>query len=124
MNTEEFTDVFINDEDTEDINVETTENNNEEINIFNKPNEIDFKEAKNRITRPKLTKYEKVRILGERTKQLTLSAKPMVNLEDTTLTAQEIANIEYEKNMIPFKIKRYLPNNTYEIWKFSELENY
>jgi len=37
-------------------------------------------------------------------------------------TPTEIAELELKHNMIPFKIKRPLPNNTYEIWKLSELE--
>ena len=127
MNTDDFTDVFLNNEtetENENINEINTEIEHYKNNIFNTETNNTYTESTNKITKPKLTKYEKVRIIGERTKLLTLGAKPMVIINDSNLTSYEIALIEYEKNMIPFKIKRYLPNNTYEIWKFSELENY
>lgn len=73
-----------------------------------------------RLTNPRMTKYEMVRIIGERTKQLIMGAKPLIkNIED--LTYEEIAVLELRKNMTPFKIKRPLPNNTIEVWEMSEL---
>jgi len=78
-------------------------------------------EDNKRITFPKLTKYERVRILAARTKQLALGAPPLVK-NTSNKSPIEIAEIELEYNMIPFKIKRPMPNNTYEIWKLSELE--
>ena len=47
----------------------------------------------------------------------------MVKVDDTSLTSYDIALLEYNNNIIPFKIKRPLPNGTYEIWKFNELQN-
>lgn len=78
-------------------------------------------EPNRRISRRKLTKYERVRLLAARTKQLALGAPPKVKNVDGK-SPIEIAEIELAFNMIPFKIKRPLPNNTYEIWKLSELE--
>ena len=73
-----------------------------------------------RLTNPRMTKYEMVRLIGERTKQLTMLAKPLVkNIDD--LTYEEIAILELRKNVIPFKIKRPLPNNTLEVWDIEEL---
>lgn len=77
-------------------------------------------ENNNRISINRLTKYEMVRILGERTKQLTLGAKPLIK-NYQSLTYEKIAEEELKLNMIPFKIKRYLPNNKYEIWSLNEL---
>lgn len=74
-----------------------------------------------RITKNILTKYEKVRILGTRAKQIALGAKVLVKTNDTK-SPYELAILELENNILPFKIKRPLPNNTYEIWKLSELE--
>ena len=62
-----------------------------------------------------------VRILGERTKQLTLGAKPLVK-NYKTLSYEKIAEEELKLNMIPFKIKRPLPNGSVEIWTLDELE--
>lgn len=78
-------------------------------------------EPEKRMSRAKLTKYERVRILAARTKQLALGAPPLVkNIKGKS--PMEIAVIELSFNMIPFKIRRPMPNNTYEIWKLSELE--
>ena len=74
-----------------------------------------------RISPNRLTKYEMVRILGERTKQLTMGAKPMVKNYET-LTYDKIAEEELKLNMIPFKIKRPLPNGKFEIWTLDELK--
>lgn len=75
-----------------------------------------------RITRPFLTKYELVRIIGTRRKQLSLGAKPMIKIEGN-LSINEIVEEEIKNNMIPFKIKRPLPDsNKIEIWDFSELK--
>jgi DNA-directed RNA polymerase subunit K/omega len=74
-----------------------------------------------RITRNKLTKYEMVRILGERTKQLTMGAKPLIKNIDN-LPYDIIAEEELKLNMIPFKIKRPLPNGKVEIWTLDELD--
>ena len=74
----------------------------------------------NRITKNRLFKYEMVRILGERTLQLTMGAKPMVkNYEN--LDYYQIAEEELKLNMTPYKIKRNLPNKKYEIWSIDEL---
>ena len=142
MNDEdEFTDNFINSSDNKTTNLNNSVDNsniNSELesddtkedslnnNIFleNNNNLVNLEKISNeRITKPKLTKYEKVRIIGERTKQLIKGAKPLVKINDSSLTSHDIALLEYDNNMIPFKIKRPLPNGTYEIWKFSELQN-
>jgi DNA-directed RNA polymerase subunit K/omega len=75
---------------------------------------------KDRISANRLTKYEMVRILGERTKQLTMGAKPLIkNYEG--LNYDKISEEELKLNMIPYKIKRTLPNGKYEIWTLDEL---
>jgi DNA-directed RNA polymerase subunit K/omega len=61
-----------------------------------------------------------VRILGERTKQLNMGAKPMIK-NHQGLSYETIAEEEFKKNMIPFKIKRPLPNSKFEIWTLDEL---
>ena len=68
----------------------------------------------------KLTKYEMVRILGERTKQLTMGAKPLIK-NYKGLNYDKIAEEELKLNMIPFKIRRPLPNGKYELWNLEEL---
>jgi len=74
----------------------------------------------NRISINRLTKYEMVRILGERTKQLTMGAKPLVK-NYGSLSYDKIAEAEFKLNMIPYKIVRPLPNGNFELWDFDEL---
>lgn len=102
--------------DNGDFNLECLLADAEEEDVY-----IDPVEATIKISLPKLTKYERVRILGTRAKQLALGAPPLVK-NVSNKSPIEIAEIELMMNMIPFKIKRPLPNNTYEIWKLSELE--
>jgi DNA-directed RNA polymerases I, II, and III subunit RPABC2 len=75
-----------------------------------------------RYSNPKMTKYEMVRILGERTKQLILGAKPLIKNYSSIDGYESIAEQELLNNMIPFKIKRPMPNGNYEIWLVSELK--
>jgi DNA-directed RNA polymerase subunit K/omega len=74
----------------------------------------------NKVTNSRLTKYELVRILGERTNQLTMGAKPLVK-NINGLSYEKIAESELLLNMLPFKIKRPLPNGMFEIWSLDEL---
>ena len=74
-----------------------------------------------RSTRPILTKYEKVRLLGTRTKQISDGSKIFIKSKDVR-SAIDIANLELKHKIIPLKIKRYLPNGKYEIWSVKELE--
>ena len=75
----------------------------------------------NRTTKPRLTKYEYVRLLTDRTKQLSLGAKPMIKNTEN-LSDLQIARLEIKHNIIPLIIERPLPNGQYEVWKISELE--
>ena len=79
-------------------------------------------EPEKRISKNKMTRYEFVRIIGERVIQLTKGAKPLIkqNKQSTELTYKEIAIEELKANMTPFKIKRFVKDH-YEIWKIDEL---
>jgi DNA-directed RNA polymerase subunit K/omega len=86
-------------------------------------NKYEIVDKKNRITKNKLTMYEFVRIIGERTKQLTMGAKPLVkiNKESDAFEYKEIAIEELRYDMVPFKVKRFI-NDKYELWDLSELK--
>lgn len=73
-----------------------------------------------RITRPILTKFEYVRILTDRIKQLALGAKPLLS-NINGLNDKEIAILEIKNKKCPFKIERPLPNGQKEIFKLEEL---
>ena len=98
-------------EEIEDTEIQVTESTHMKDKIV-KPED--------RITRPFLTKYERVRLIGDRTKQLASGAKSMLkNIEN--YTSQEVATMELEHNVIPLIIERPLPNNKKERWHIREL---
>ena len=74
-----------------------------------------------RITKPILNKYERVRVMGDRTQQLSAGAKPMIK-DVEHLSPQEIAQLELDNNVLPFIIYRPLANGKIERWKLSELK--
>ncbi|KAI9297733.1 RNA polymerase Rpb6 [Neoconidiobolus thromboides FSU 785] len=78
------------------------------------------KEQKERLTTPYMTKYEKARIIGTRALQLSLNAPVLVELHGET-DAYEIACKELEQRTIPFVVRRYLPDGSYEDWAAHEL---
>lgn len=82
-----------------------------------------------RITTRYMTKYERARLLGTRALQLrcdpisfipSMNAPPMVELEGETDPLQ-IAMKELRERKIPFLIRRYLPDRSYEDWAVDEL---
>lgn len=76
--------------------------------------------AKDRKTTHFLTKYEKARILGTRALQISMNAPVMVELEGES-DPLRIAMKELKERKIPFIIRRYLPNKSYEDWHVNEL---
>ena len=118
------------DELIDEIELKNENDNEDEIDCFydiveqNEVNNIQNNDVpkEDRITMPFLTKYERVRVLGTRAKQISLGAKILVkNVDLTTKTPIEIAKIELNYGIIPFKIRRALPNGKIEEWKLSEL---
>lgn len=114
-------DVVMTEEDTvtneESCIIDIVVNSNNENTVYT----IASKEE--RKSRNKLTVNEFVRIIGERTKQLTMGAKPLIkiNKDSEDFNYSEIAIEELKYDMLPFKIKRFI-NNKYEIWELSELK--
>jgi len=93
--------------------------NDEEVEV-QPDTTVEYVKKEERISAKKLTKYEMVRILGERQKQLTMGAKPLIkNFQG--LPYDKIAEEELKLNMIPYKIRRPLPNGKYELWTLDEL---
>ena len=67
-----------------------------------------------------LTKYEKARVLGTRALQISMNAPVLVQLDGET-DPLEIAGKELREKRIPFTIRRYLPDGSYEDWGVDEL---
>jgi DNA-directed RNA polymerase I, II, and III subunit RPABC2 len=73
-------------------------------------------------TLPFLSKFEKARILGVRSKQINSGASVMIDVPENVIDGYTIAIMEYEEKKIPFIIKRPLPDGTVEYWKFADFE--
>lgn len=80
----------------------------------------DAKDKTTRKTSKYMTKYERARILGTRALQISMNAPVMVELEGET-DPLEIAMKELRERKIPFTIRRYLPDGSYEDWGVDEL---
>ena len=72
-----------------------------------------------RVTRPRLTKYERTRIIGTRATQIAMGAAAMVEALDET-DPLRIAEKELNEYRVPLIIRRYLPDGNFEEWKVSE----
>jgi len=97
------------------------EDDDQDIVFDDDINIVEKKPSGRRITKPFMTKYERVRLLGVRTQQLISGAKPMIK-NTQNLTPKQIAELEIENNVLPLIIKRPLPNGQVEYWKTSELK--
>lgn len=73
-------------------------------------------------TLPFLTKYEKTRILGQRTKQIECGASPFIKVPEGIIDAHIIAELELQQKRIPFIIRRPLPGGGSEYWNLKDLE--
>jgi len=99
--------------------------NDDDIEIFDDDNkEVKtelISKPEDRVTKPVLTKYERVRIIGDRAKQLSLGAKPMIlNVEN--MQPKQIAKLELENRSLPFIIEKRLPDGRCDRWHISELK--
>ena len=74
-----------------------------------------------RTTTPFLTKYEKARIIGARALQISKNAPILVNPDKETDPIL-IAEKELREHKIPFIIRRFLPDGSYEDWAVKELK--
>ena len=72
--------------------------------------------------KPYLTKYEKARVLGIRTKQIQRGSQIFIETKGNIIDGYIIACKELEEKKIPFIIQRPLPNGICEYWKLSDLE--
>ena len=73
-----------------------------------------------RITSKFMTKYERARILGSRALQISKNAPLMVDPCEES-DPYKLAELELSEKKIPFVVRRYLPDGSYEDWKVSEL---
>jgi DNA-directed RNA polymerase I, II, and III subunit RPABC2 len=77
-------------------------------------------DAKHRSV-PFLTQFEKTKILGFRTNQLSQGARPYISVPEHVTDIREIARMELEVRRLPILLKRPMPDGTFEIWRLSDL---
>lgn len=76
--------------------------------------------TKPRRSRPVLTKYERTRVLATRAEQIGRGTPPLVDRLDGD-DPMQIAEREFAAGLIPFIVRRYLPDGTAEDWRLEEL---
>jgi DNA-directed RNA polymerase I, II, and III subunit RPABC2 len=117
-------DDFIVGEDVEDVEEELEDEQNDDyLNLedSSEPYILPTSSNKIKITSKFLSKYEKCRILGTRSLQISLGSPPTVDIGDIT-DSYEISLMELQQKKIPIIVRRYLPNGTFEDWNITELE--
>jgi DNA-directed RNA polymerase subunit K/omega len=72
------------------------------------------------ISKPVLSKYERTKIIAERTQQLSNGSISFIKNPESYNTIYEIAIEELKQKKIPFIIKRPV-SNKFEYWKLSDL---
>ena len=63
---------------------------------------------------PKLTRFEKARIVGARALQISMGAPTLVEISEGFLSPIDIALKELEAGILPMTIRRTLPDGTYQ----------
>lgn len=63
---------------------------------------------------PRLTRFERARIIGARALQLSLGAPPLVAVAEGVTDAIMMATNELEQKALPISLRRVLPNGQYQ----------
>jgi len=74
-----------------------------------------------RIGPPKLTRFERARIIGARALQISLGAPILVELPPSVTDPIDIALRELREDVLPMTLRRVLPDNTYQDIALSDL---
>ncbi|MEM2881728.1 MAG: DNA-directed RNA polymerase subunit K [Candidatus Bathyarchaeia archaeon] len=61
---------------------------------------------------PRLTRFEKARIVGARALQLSMGARPLIDVPSESMSPRDIALLELEEGVLPISIRRMLPDGT------------
>ncbi len=61
---------------------------------------------------PKLTRFEKARVVGARALQVSMGAPVLLDATDATMSPIDIALLELEEGVLPISIRRSLPDGT------------
>ena len=73
-------------------------------------------------SQPFLSVYERTKILGFRANQLAQGARSYLKpVPDYITSTLEIAKLELNQRLLPFIVKRPIPDGTFEYWRLSDL---
>ncbi len=61
---------------------------------------------------PKLTRFEKARVVGARALQVSMGAPILLDSTDASMSPIDIALLELEEGVLPISIRRSLPDGT------------
>ncbi|MDE1858745.1 MAG: DNA-directed RNA polymerase subunit K [Thaumarchaeota archaeon] len=75
-----------------------------------KPKQPSIAEFEVKIGPPKLTRFEKARIVGARSLQLAMGAPAFISIEGAYRGPIQTAMLEMEEDALPISIRRSLPN--------------
>jgi DNA-directed RNA polymerase I, II, and III subunit RPABC2 len=63
---------------------------------------------------PKLTRFERARIVGARALQVSLGAPILVEIPDEVSDPIDISILELQKGVLPMTVRRTLPEGSYQ----------
>ncbi len=63
---------------------------------------------------PKVTRFEKARIVGARSLQISMGAPILVDVDDSISSPIDIALKELDTGILPITIRRTLPDGTFQ----------
>ena len=68
----------------------------------------------NLIGPPKLTRFERARIVGARALQISLGAPILASVSENVIDPIDIAVVELREKVLPMTVRRTLPEGTYQ----------
>lgn len=63
---------------------------------------------------PKLTRFERARIVGARALQISMGAPVLIEIPDESTSPVDLAIRELEAGVLPIAVRRRLPDGTYQ----------
>lgn len=108
---------YVNEDEYDELIVDEEININEDINLLMK----DYnKNKQNYRARHKLTKFEKTRIISERSCMLANNSKAYIDKPERYNNSYDLALAEFNQGVLPFIVKRK-HGSKYEYWKLADL---
>ena len=101
-----------------ECNIDYLENISPRINLAASP---PLDKDVNHRSAPFLTQYEKTKIIGLRSNQLSQGARPYIAVPEYVTDVWEIARMEMSQRRLPFLIRRPMPDGTHEYWRLSDM---